>query len=1266
MVSSKLSDNYPNKIITKGVLQGTLLLILLCLSQGNLWAHHRDTLGTGHRVHFIQNQGQWDAPFLFKAQMHQATLFAEPQQLTILLYGHTTDPIHSQAHSHHHTRPTKAHAYRVQFVNSNPLATITPQDIDPQGGYDNYFLSNDSSRWATHLPHYYTLYYRNLYPGIDMDVQAAQNALKSNLYIAPEADPTQIVLRYDGAQKLYLSAGNLIIRTSIGEIVELAPYAYQETDTGRCTIAARFIIKGNEVRFALDNYNKSLPLTIDPILHFSTYTGSAADNWGTTATYDSEKNTYTAGIVFGEHYPTSVGAYDTTLNGNADIGIFKFDPTGSQRIYSTYLGGELADMPHSMYVNSYGELVLLGTTGSENFPTTPNAFDRSFNGGTEIRFEGSSSIHFRNGSDLFVSRFSSDGTQLLASTYVGGCGNDGLNYRESFGYSYSVMMFGNDSLYFNYGDGARGELITDDLNNVYVGSTTFSIDFPTTPGSVHPNGLLKQSGIVFKLDYNLRNMIWSTYLGGNGNDAVYSIDVDSAYNLLVCGGTTSTNFPTTPDAFQPNYAGGSTDGFVAKISRNGESLMHSTYFGSDKYDQLYFVRNGSHNDVFVYGQTKALGSTMIYNANYNTPGAGMLLARFNPQLSSRRWSTVFGTNLGHPNLSPTAFAVDICSRIYAVGWGRDFVGYSESITWNTAGTTGMETTSNAYQSTTDGQDFYIMSLDENASHLEYATFFGELHSPSSPGGSDHVDGGTSRIDKLSTLYQSVCASCGSTQAFPTTAGVWSRTNQSQNCNNAVFRYTINEDYPVAECNPPQVGCAPYEIHFTNTGRGTTFHWDFGDGTTSTQRNPVHTYTQGGTYTLRLIATMPTGCRVADTAYYTIRVLDNTGHRYQVQAACEGESTQIGVDPMMGCNYYWHSPDVSDNQVANPYVTTSGTYVLQISTPEGCSEMDTFDVHFHGLIDTVLVISPTCPGGSDGRVQVILQPGMSDSATYFWDNIPGDSILTGCSADSRPHTLRVESMGCSSIIQYAITDPPSLEYKVNSKTTLCTPQCDGFIELSYGYPNYFIADTLIDSLCAGTYTIDFYDTVGCPYSQTVTILVDSSLWHMRVWADSYEFWLSESVQLHATPGPGLTYSWTDPSTLDAPLTNHPIATPIDTVSTYTCYVTSPMGCTWQGSLALHCTQVSCDRTNIFIPNAFSPNGDGINDRLTFRGQYVTDFYIAIYSRWGEKVWETHSIHDTWDGRYNGNLCLPGVYTYYCKVKCEAGFENLFKGDITIIR
>ena len=172
--------------------------------------------------------------------------------------------------------------------------------------------------------------------------------------------------------------------------------------------------------------------------------------------------------------------------------------------------------------------------------------------------------------------------------------------------------------------------------------------------------------------------------------------------------------------------------------------------------------------------------------------------------------------------------------------------------------------------------------------------------------------------------------------------------------------------------------------------------------------------------------------------------------------------------------------------------------------------------------------------------------------------------------------------------------------------------------------------------------------------------------MSVWADNTHLYLTESTRLHVTTVPGARYNWIPSNTLDHPTSPNPVATPTDPLTVYSVTVTDSLGCTWTGQLPLYCTEVICGRPNVSIPNTFSPNGDGINDRLCFSGDFITGFYIAIYTRWGEKVYESHDINDCWDGRYNDNWCMPGVYTYTCRIQCEAGLENLLKGDITLIR
>ena len=1249
----------------------TILAILLAINP--VYARHEhDTLGFGAPVSFTENLGQWDAAVRYEAQLHNAALFLEESGLTVVLREAVTHPAPHPKRPHYH-------AYRMSFSGS---LGATPEGEGRQAGYSNYYLGNNPARWRTGVQSYSVVRYRDIWPGIDMEIYTAANALKYNFIVHPDADPSQIALDYDGTDGVVVqeSSGNMIIRTSVRYIVESKPYVYQAYGAGdQQERKSRWRVErtkdGYRATVEVGHYDHSRDLIIDPVLMFSTYTGSTADNWGTTAAYDSHKNTYTAGLVFNIGYPTSLGALDTTFNGNADVGIFKFDTLGSQRLFATYLGGSQADMPHSLFVNAFDQLLVFGTTGSTNFPVTAGAFQTIHGGGSALYYESAPEIPFPNGSDIFVSRLSADGCQLQASTYVGGSGNDGLNYRQRYNQSYQIIMSGNDSLYYNYGDGARGEIITDNLNNVYIGTTTESTNFPTTSGAVQHNWSYGQDGVVFKLDHNLRNMLWCTYLGGVGDDAVYSIDLDSAYNLVVCGGTSSNNFPTTAGAYQASYGGGSADGFVSKLSSDGSRLMASSLLGSRFYDQLYFVRTGRHDEVFLFGQTKATGNTMIYNAGYSVYGAGMLLVRMLPDLSGLRWSTVFGTG-GRVNLSPTAFAADICNRVYAAGWGRDFVGYN-GVQWYTQGTHGMETTPDAYQDSTDGQDFYIISLDANANNLEYATFFGELHQGSSThGGGDHVDGGTSRFDRLGTLYQSVCASCGGTNGFPTSANAWSDSNRASNCNNAVFRFEVTDDFPVAEFIPPETGCAPYTIQFQNTGRGTSYLWNFGDGTTSTQRNPTHTYTAGGIYTITLIASMPGGCSEADTQRHTVQVLSQTGSLQQPRLSCNGADIQIGPQPQLGATYVWLSGEVSDPTVANPWVHNEGTYILRINAT-GCTQIDTFVVQTHNLIASYSLTAVSCHDSADGSALFRLGSGIDPDSINInitpavpW-RFDGGNLLFEQMAGGN-YSVVLTGYGCTYEQGFTLRNPEPPRYTKETSTPLCTDSCTGWIHIQYnfsGIPETPYLDTIMEGLCEGTYITDLVTTEGCPISDTTAILRDRQLdSSLNAWADSYQIYLGESVGLHVTAegAEGVSFIWSPAADIDRPTAADPIATPSDTAVCYTVTATTQNGCSAQDTVCLHCSTVICGAPLFTIPNAFTPNGDGVNDRVCFNTDEILEFHIAIFNRWGERVYESDDPTQCWDGTYRGNICMPGVYTYTCHIRCHADLENDFKGDITLIR
>jgi hypothetical protein len=269
----------------------------------------------------------------------------------------------------------------------------------------------------------------------------------------------------------------------------------------------------------------------------------------------------------------------------------------------------------------------------------------------------------------------------------------------------------------------------------------------------------------------------------------------------------------------------------------------------------------------VAGQTTGpYPVSTLHSRVYSNPNSAQFIHKLDNDLTFTSFSTVIGSGQrAGANMSLTAFLVDDCSNIYLSGWGRRCLPGGGSYDVR-----GMPITPNAYQSATNGCNFYIIQLSGDADSLLYGTYFGDI----SANGREHVDGGTSRFDKKTlTVYQSVCAACGGTQGFPTTPGVVSRVNGSSNCNNGSFKMQFDPHVVTAEFKiPSDRGCAPFTITITDSSfNARDYLWVFGDGNFSNLKTPTHTYTDSGTYIVRLITYNPKTCNLYDTAYATIIV-----------------------------------------------------------------------------------------------------------------------------------------------------------------------------------------------------------------------------------------------------------------------------------------------------------------------------------------------------------------------------------------------------------
>jgi hypothetical protein len=690
--------------------------------------------------------------------------------------------------------------------------------VSPSINYYNYFIGNDPSRWASNVHDYAQVTYDELYKGVDMNVYAFGPNLKYDLIVEPNADASQIKIEFEGLDRLSIEQGNLVMSTSIGDFTEQKPYAYQVINGYKSEVPCKFILKGNAISFSISkNYDRSLPLIIDPTLIFSTFTGSTADNFGYTATYDAAGSMYLGGLVHGPGYPVTTGAVQVNYAGGTgptppghgndyacDYGIMKLSGAGNDVIWATYLGGSDNETPHSMVVDNNGDLIIYGRTWSGNFPTTANAYDKTYNGS----------------GDIVVSKISNSGSVLLGSTYIGGSGMDGVNYDPT--------EPGHGNLKVNYGDDARGEVITDASNNIYVATCTQSSNFPTTPNAYQTSFGGNQDGCLFKLNPDCSSLTWSTYIGGSNDDACYSLDLFNG-DVFTAGGTMSSNFPATNGTLHSGFQGGTMDGFVAHFSADGSQLLQSTFLGTSQNDQVYFVKLDKSSNVYVYGQTN--GSYPVTAGAYSNPNSGQFIHKLDPALASTIYSTVFGNGQGSPNISPTAFAVDTCENIYLSGWGGTI--YTQW-GWFSHTMTNMPITPDAMQTTTDGTDFYIAVFKKGMVQLQYATYFGgNMPIDEAP---EHVDGGTSRFDKNGVIYQAICGGCGGYSSVPTTAGAWSETNNSFNCNEVGVKLEINLFIVSAalQAYPTATGCVPLTVGFTNNSvNATQYFWDFGDGQTST-------------------------------------------------------------------------------------------------------------------------------------------------------------------------------------------------------------------------------------------------------------------------------------------------------------------------------------------------------------------------------------------------------------------------------------------------
>ena len=1322
-----------------------------------------------NEIQFIENKGQWPSVVQFQSSVAGGKLWIGDS--SILFQLQDLSDLHK---AHYDLKNVENPSLKSALIQQKFLGSKRDKVRSTEGRsahYYNYFLGNDSTKWTHDVHAYSKVEYQHFYDDIHLLWESEKNALKYSFFVEPGANPNEIRWSYSGEfASIRIRDGRLILKTVIGEIIEQRPIAYQLIDGKKIPVSCSFKEREGIYSYELGTYDDEFPLVVDPVLVFATYNGSVSDNFGMTATYGNDGSAYSAGMVYGNNFPIpNANSFDispefTSIAGSygiTDVFVTKYNPSGTNMLWSAFLGGgdmtQGTETAHSLICDSLNNIYVFGATSSTNFPTSPGAFQATHGGGSfgaNFLYNG---VYFSNqGTDIYISKISSNGQNLLASTYVGGSDNDGVNYRSTALPYNAASAY--DSLTTNYGDQFRGEIMLDSLNNVYIASCTRSTNFPTF-NAFQPIKSAGQDGVIFKLNASFSSLQFSSFYGGNNSDACYSVKLDTLGAIVFAGATCSTNLSGTSGAYQSSFQGGKTDGFVVKLVPSGTSIQKASYVGAANYDQVFFVEIDRLNQIFLLGQSVG-GTFPVNNAPYSNPGSSQFILKLNPNLTTNLASTVIGNGSPSINISPAAFLVDICGNMYVSGWGANIL--------QSVPISGMPISPNAFQSTTTGFDFYLMVVQNDFSGLLYGSYIGGSLAQ------EHVDGGTSRFDKNGVVYQSVCGGCGAHSDFPTSPGAWSSSNNSSNCNNLVFKFDF-QLIPTASFTTNNVaGCTDLTVNFQNTSTQLdSYLWDFGNGdTTSVIFNPSVTYTQAGSYNVNLYVT-DSVCLLTDTANIQVLVLDSIQlNVLDTISLCSSNPFElIAFHNGTGTQFIWSQNANLSNPLNNPNdstvtVSTPGWYYIEVNNPY-CSKLDSVYLEFDVPLQAFFSVSDTM-----GCAPYVLTLNNSSTFTtdFLWDfgNGAVDSVnfnptLTFSSPGTYEIQLTISDSICLGQDTYALTIQVSAPLLVNlpdtiflcqSAETILTPIITGSAT-SYVWSNFAdFTDTLnadlqnpiltlvdpqnqtyyfqayngycsvidsvhisvfgesisiqcLDSICitdvlqlqalnngtgSFTYLWSSPNVLINPNNQATAqcILPGSQYIYLQatspqgcVVLDSQFVYVStfNTGNVNATANPNLimpggstqltgivptnaNFTWSPTSMMVSPTSLTTNVSPAET-TTYTLTATDGL-CTKSDTALVRVYEIVCDEPYVFVPNAFTPNGDQENDVLYVRGIWIEKCIFRVFNRWGELVFETTDQNIGWDGTFKGKKLDPDVFDYYLDVDCLGGLHTIIKGNVTLMK
>jgi uncharacterized protein (TIGR03437 family) len=637
-----------------------------------------------------------------------------------------------------------------------------PVGESPLPGIVNY-LRGERSQWVTGVPQFGGVRYRDVYPGIDLVFHVTDGSVEYDFEAAPGADVRRIRLRVSGARRMQINAeGDLELEGNGTRIVHRSPAVYQEIDGRRRKVAAKLVLHGDELRFSLAGYDRKRPLVIDPLVRYGTYLGGSSRDIATALTVDGAGSAYVTGATVSADFPVTANALQTKHAGVPNTGIVfggsdafdafvaKFTPDGSQLVYATFLGGQGNDRPTAIAVDRAGNATVTGITSSANFPVTTGALMPTLPAGRQAGF---------------LTRLNATGSDLIFSTYIAGANGDtsanalaldtsgnvwvagatsspslpvtGAAYQPKIagaqdGYVLELNPQASAIVYGSYlggkGDDQVAAIGVDAAGSCYLAGSTTSSDFPVTPGAFQGKAGGSSDAFVTQLSANGRNLTFSTFAGGSGDEGAAAIALGGDNSVYAAGVTFSPDFPTTSGAFQEKATAAGASNFVMRFDAGG-GVHYSTLAGSGSAAGVGVMSDGT---AVVAGQTAALDFPLTDDAYqralrgvncttfvspFPTPNNAPCADAFLTLVHESGRRLVYSTLLGGNGIdSAAALAMGADGSIYIAGatGSDDFVTTRGAFRTARTGGTCVQQTSPTASMSFACEDAFVLKMDPNA------------------------------------------------------------------------------------------------------------------------------------------------------------------------------------------------------------------------------------------------------------------------------------------------------------------------------------------------------------------------------------------------------------------------------------------------------------------------------------------------------------------------------------------------------------------------